>query len=76
MIHPIAKKAFQQIGTPQERTIRGRRAAQHQMITTARARVPSIEHEFLGTEASLARLLIKSRCVVYQFTPTARGIGH
>ena len=69
MIQPIADHAAQQIGPAQERAVGRRRAAQHEMIAAAGAGVPAVQHEFLGAQPRLARILIERGGVRNQLGP-------
>src|SRR5207248_5242677 len=56
MVLPVGNEALQKIGAPQQWTLRRRRAAERDMVAAAGARVPAVEHEFLGAEPRVARL--------------------
>ena len=71
-IVPVGQQAPQQVGPPQEGTVRRRRSAQHQMIPAARPGVPAVQHEFLRAQPRLARLLVQAHRVLDQFVPAGR----
>ena len=71
---PVGEQAAQQIGPAQERAIARRGAAQGDMVATAGTGVPPIQHEFLGTEPRLARILVQTFDVALQFVPVAGGM--
>jgi hypothetical protein len=58
VVMPIAQQTSQQVRSAQERGIRGRFAAEHEVIAAARARMTTIEHELLGGQPGLPRLVI------------------
>src|SRR5271166_2281061 len=58
MIQPIAKDAAEEIGATQKRTVRGRRTAEREVIAAAGAGMAPIEHELLGPEPALMRIVI------------------
>ena len=49
MVVPVRQQAAQQVGPAQERRIRRRRAAEHEVIAAAGAGVAAVEHELLGS---------------------------
>ena len=59
MVLPIRDEALQQVGAAQERALRRRRSAEGHVVAAAGAGVPPVEHEFLGAEPRLARLLVQ-----------------
>ena len=72
MIQPVPDHALQQIRTPQERTIGGVRAAQHDVIAAAGAGMAAVEHELFRAQPRLARLFVERRGVLDQFPPIGR----
>ena len=56
---PVKHEAAQQIGPAQERRIRRHRAADHDMIAAAGADMAAVEHELVGAEPGLPRLLVE-----------------
>ena len=56
MVVPIGQQAAQQVRPAQERRIRRRFAAEHEVIAAAGAGVATVEHELLGGQPRLARL--------------------
>ena len=69
MVQPVTDQAAQQIGPAQERAVGGRGPAQHQVVAAARPGVAPVDHELLGAEAALARLLVQRRGVGAQLVP-------
>ena len=61
VVVPVAHEAAQQIGPPQERAVGGRRAADDDVVAAAGAGVTAVEHELLGAEPRLPRLLVERR---------------
>ena len=61
MILPVGDQAAQQIGPAQERAVGRRRAAEHDVVAAAGAGVPAVEHELLGAEPRVARVLVEAR---------------
>ncbi len=70
-IIPISDQATKHIGAAEERTFARRRTAQHQVITTARAGMPAIEHEFFRAQAGLSGFFVECRGIVNQLVPFA-----
>ena len=60
MVLPVGDQAAQQIGPPQERAVGRARAAEHDVVAAARARVPAVEHELLGHEPRVMRVLVET----------------
>ena len=58
MALPVKNEAREQIGSAQDRRIRRRRAAQHDMIAAARPGVPPVGHELVRAEPREPRFLI------------------
>ena len=56
---PVRDQAAQQIGPAQERAVRRARAAEHDVVAAAGARVPAVEHELLGHEPRVVRVLVE-----------------
>ncbi|MNT03769.1 hypothetical protein D3C72_1383200 [compost metagenome] len=75
MVMPVADQAAQQIRATQKRRVPRCRATQHEMVTTARAGMPAVDHEFLGGQPSLARLFIEEFGALDQLIP-GRGRLH
>ncbi len=59
VVLPVGDEASQQIGPAQERAVRGRRAAERDVVAAARAHVPAVEHELFGAEPRLPRFLVQ-----------------
>ena len=53
MALPIEHDALQQIRTAQEGRVGWRRAAEHDVIAAARARMPAVEQEFVVASRAL-----------------------
>ena len=51
MVLPVGDDAGEQIGPAQERAVRRREAAEHDVVAAAGADMPAVEHELLGAEA-------------------------
>ena len=62
-------QAAQQVGTPKERAVCRRRAAQHEVIAAARPCMVPVEHEFLGGKARVPRLLVERRRLLDELRP-------
>ena len=58
---PVQDQAVQQVGPAQEGAVHRRRAAHHDMVAAAGAGVAAVDHELVGAEAALARLLVDGR---------------
>ena len=58
---PVQDQALQQVGPAQERAVVRRRAADHDVVAAAGAGVPAVDHELVGAEPGLARLLVDRR---------------
>jgi hypothetical protein len=74
MVVPVGRQAAQEVRTPQERAVERRAAAQHEVVAPACARVTPVEHEFLGRQARLMRLLIQRRGLRDQIVPAGAGL--
>ena len=74
MVVPVGHQAREQVRPAQEGTVGGRGAAQHEMVATARARVPTVQHELLGGEPRLMSGLVEKFGVIDQFTPVVRRV--
>ena len=61
MALPVQHQALQQVGPAQERAVVGRRAADHDVVAAAGAGVAAVDHELVGAEPRLARLLVDRR---------------
>ncbi len=75
MVVPVGEQAAQQVGSAQERGIADRGAAKDEMITTAGAGMPAVEHEFLAREARQAGRLVQVGGAPDEFVPTLRGMN-
>src|SRR5882672_4171477 len=75
MVVPVGDQAREQLGPAQERRIRGRGAAEREVVAAAGARVLAVEHELLGAQAALARLGIEERGVLDELVPAAGGMN-
>ena len=71
VIVPVGDQAPQQVGTPQERAVCRRRAAQDDVIAAAGSGVASVEHELLGREAHLPRVFIERGGLFDELVPVA-----
>ena len=71
VIVPVGDQAPQQVGTPEERAVCRRRAAQDDVIAAAGPGVASVEHELLGREAHLPRIFIERGGPVDELIPVA-----
>ena len=60
MALPIEHEALEQIGPPQERAVGGVGAAEHDVIAAAGAGVAAVDHELVGAEARVMRVLVKA----------------
>ena len=70
MVVPVADQAAQQVRPAQKRRVRRRRAAEHKVVTAARASVAAIDHKFLAGEAALAGLRVEKLGAFDQLIPT------
>ena len=61
---PVEHQALEQIGPAQERAVGGVHAAQHDVVAAAGAGVAAVDHEFVGAEPRLARLLVERAVVI------------
>ena len=61
MALPVQHQALQQIRAAQERAVVGRRAADHDVVAAAGAGVAAVDHELVGAEPRLPRLLVDCR---------------
>ena len=75
VIVPVGDQTAEQIGTPEKRAVCRRRAAQHEVIAPAGARVPAVEHELLGGEACVPCVLVERGRRVDELMPV-RGRVH
>ncbi len=69
VVLPVGNQALQQVRAAQQRAVLRTRRAQGNVIATAGARVATVEHELLGAQAGLARLLVQGGGVVHQLAP-------
>ena len=72
MMLPVRDQAAQQIGPAQERAVRRARGAEHHVIAAARARVPAVEHELLGHEPRMVRVVVEPLGDRAHLVPAAR----
>src|SRR5258708_117540 len=72
MVLPIAKEAFQQVGTAQERAVDWAGATEDNMVAAAGANVSSIHEEFFRPEIAMACFLVERLGVVDEFGPVRR----
>ena len=72
MVLPIGDEAAQQVGPAQQRAVGRRRAAERDVIAAAGARMPAVEHEFLGAEPCLPRFLVQRFGRRHQLAPRGR----
>ncbi len=69
MVLPVGDQALQQVGAAQQRAVGRRGPAEGHVVATAGAGVAAVEHELLGAEPRLPRLLVQRRRGGDQFTP-------
>ena len=69
VVVPIGQQADQHVGAAQERAVRGRRTAEHEVVAAARAGMAAVEHELLGGQARAVRRVVQELGVVDQFLP-------
>ena len=74
MALPVQHQALQQIGPAQERRIRGRAAADHDMIAAAGAGVAAIDQKAIGAQPRPCRVLIQERRGVDGLAPGGGGM--
>ena len=70
----IKNEALQQIRPAQEGRVRGRRAAERDVISAAGACVAPVHHEFVGAEPRLPRFFVKRRRDLDRLLPACRGL--
>ena len=58
MVLPVGDDAAEQIGPPQERAVRRREAAEHDVVAAAGADMPAVELELLGAQPDGGGLLV------------------
>src|SRR5262245_66030565 len=58
VIVPVPEEALQEIRAPEERAVRGQRAAQHEVVAAAGAGVPPVENDSLGIECVYTRFFV------------------
>ena len=75
MIQPVTNQTLDQIRSSQKWAIRRSGSTQHQMIASTSAGVAAIQHELFRSQTALARLFIKSGCVVNQLPPIVRWMN-
>ena len=71
---PIDDEALEQVGTPEERTVERRLAADDDMIAPAGSRMLAVDHELVGAEARKPRLLVDRFGGGDAFAPARRGM--
>ena len=71
---PVQHQALQQIGTAQERRIRRRAAADHDMIAAAGAGVAAVDQEAVGAEPDLRGVFIQAEGDVDRLAPVFRRL--
>ncbi len=74
MVLPIRDDRRQQIRPPQERALRRRHPAQHDVIAAAGAGVLAVQHELLGGEARRMRVVVERRRVRDDLVPALRRL--
>ena len=74
MVLPVQHQARQQVRPAQHRAVRGARRAQRHVVAAAGAGVAAVEHELLGPQPGLARVLVQRLGVVHQLAPRRRGM--
>ncbi len=75
MTLPMQNDALQQIGAPQEGAVICIGTAHHDVIAAARARVAAIDHELVGTQSRLPRLLVNRLCRCDAVAPVGGGMN-
>ncbi len=60
MVLPVGDQAGQQIRPAQERAVRGAGAADHHVVAAAGADMAAIQHELLGAEPAVPRILVQA----------------
>ena len=75
MPQPVNDEALQQVGTPEEGTVERRRPADHDMIAAAGSRMLAVDHELVGPEPRLPRLLVDRLGRRHAFAPVRRGVN-
>ena len=71
MVLPVGDQAAQQVGAAQERAVRRRRAADDDVVAAAGAGVAAVEHELLGAEPGLVRVLVEAGGDLHHLLPRA-----
>ena len=74
MALPVQHEALQQIGPAQERRIRRRAAADHDMIAAAGAGVAAVDQKTVGAEPRLRGVLIQAEGDVDRLAPVLRRL--
>jgi hypothetical protein len=72
----VQDKACQQVGTAEERAVERSCSADHHVIAAAGAGVAAVDHELVGAEAGLTRLLIDAFGDRLAFLPAGARDAH
>ena len=73
MALPVEHEALQQVGPAQERRVRRRRAADHDMVAAAGAGMAAVDHELVGAEAATGGVLVEADGDVDRLAPARAG---
>ena len=74
MVLPVGEQADQQVGPAQQRAVRGRRAAERDVVAAAGAGVRAVEVELLGGQATLAGGGVQRRGDLGELGPGRRRV--
>ena len=74
MVLPIGDDRREQIRPAQERAVRRRQPAHHDVIAAARAGMPAVQHELLGNQPRRFRIFIERRRVGDDLVPARRRL--
>ena len=74
MALPVEDEAFEQIGPAQERAVGRVDPAEHDVIAAAGAGVAAVDHELVGAEPRLPRLLVEPARDVDRLAPGCGGM--
>ena len=75
MALPVQHQALQQIGTAQERRVRRRAAADHDMIAAAGAGVAAVDQEAVGAEPDFGGVFIEAEGDIDGLAPALSPAG-
>ena len=74
MPQPMDDEALEKVGTPEERAVERRRAADDHMIAPARSGMLAVDHELVGAEPRQPRFLVDRLGGRDAFAPARRGM--